>query len=198
MLDNFFFCKTVNMSNIWAYLAKLTLIFKLQTTSAVHLEQLHYEPYVGCRCDAFVKRCVILSVGKSATAPSGAACSPTDRCQMGTMRLYELFFSCFFFVLGCRRHWDPAWRVTGSRCVCCRRPDWCVHHWPPPHRRPRMQSLQNGKLPVIQWHRKKQLWWMRPEGTLTSVVTETGGCCSGPAAGPLGPASKLWNVAFVN
>lgn len=95
------------MSNIWAYLAKLTLIFKLQTTSAVHLEQLHYEPYVGCRCDAFVKRCVILSVGKSATAPSGAACSPTDRCQMGTMRLYELFF-VFLFLF-----WATA--VTGTQ-----------------------------------------------------------------------------------
>lgn len=85
------------MSNIWAYLAKLTLISKLQTTSAVHLEQLHCEPYVGCWCDAFVKRCVILSVGKSATPPSGAAFSPTDRCQMGTMRLCELFFYLFFF-----------------------------------------------------------------------------------------------------
>lgn len=76
------------------------LDFDFQTPSAVHLERLQGEPYVGCWSHTFVQRCVRLSVGPSATGPSGSAFCPADRRQMDTMRLcagylFVYFWFCF-------------------------------------------------------------------------------------------------------
>lgn len=84
------------------------------------------------------------------SGPSGSALCTADRGQMATMCLSEFFVSD-----GAVSETNPEWIARGVFAADAL--TGASITGPSPHRRLRMQSLQNRNPSVIQWYGQKQL-----------------------------------------